>query len=145
VRDGGIIEEFPVAERRSVSPIDGRLIDGGRFDSRTLAGKVVVYNIWGSWCVPCRKEAPDLKRLADGTRDEGVRFVGVDVKDNDASAVAFQREFSIRYPSIGTADSGAALLALGNAVPLGAVPTTVVVDPRAAWRPGSWGSPATTR
>lgn len=128
VRDGGIIEQFPVGERGSVPPIAGRLIDGGHFDSNELEGKVVVYNVWGSWCAPCRKEAPDLKRLADETRGHGVRFVGLDVKDNDANALAFQREFDITYPSIGTADSGAALLALSDAVPLGAVPTTVVVD-----------------
>ena len=127
-RDGGIIEQFPVADRASLGPISGRTIDGGSFDSRDLAGKVVVYNVWGSWCAPCRKEAPDLRRLSDQTRKRGVRFVGIDVRDNDASAIAFQREFGILYPSIGTADSGAALIALGSAVPLGAVPSTVVID-----------------
>ena len=127
-RDGGIVEEFAPGERAQVDPIAGRTIDGGTFDSRTVAGKVVVYNVWGSWCGPCRKEAPDLKRLSEQMRAKGVRFVGLDVKDNDANALAFQREFAITYPSIGTADSGAALLALGDAVPLGAVPTTVVLD-----------------
>lgn len=109
-------------------PVAGQTIDGGRVDSANIEGKVVVYNVWGSWCSPCRKEAPDLKRLSDEMRANGVRFVGVDVKDNDAAAVAFQREFGIAYPSISTSDSGQALLALGDAVPLGAVPATVVVD-----------------
>lgn len=126
--DGGIIEQFPVEERAAVGPIAGRTIDGGRFDSSEVEGHVVVYNVWGSWCSPCRKEAPDLKRLSDELHAKGVRFVGIDVKDNDASAVAFQREFDIKYPSLSTSDSGQALLALGDAVPLGAVPTTVVVD-----------------
>lgn len=129
-RDGGLIQQFPVGKRASVAPIAGRLIDGGYIDSADLAGYVVVYNVWGSWCAPCRKEAPGLKRLSDESRSTGVRFVGLDVKDNDASAVAFEREHGISYPSIGTADSGQALLELGKAVPLGAVPTTVVVDRR---------------
>lgn len=127
-RDGGIIEQFPVEERATVGPLAGRTIEGGRFDSSTVNGQVVVYNVWGSWCSPCRKEAPDLKRLSEELHAQGVRFVGIDVKDNDASAVAFQREFDIKYPSISTADSGQALVALGAAVPLGAVPTTVVID-----------------
>lgn len=50
------------------------------------------------------------------------------MKDNDANARAFQCEFGITYPSISTSDSGQALLAVGDAVPLGAVPTTVVID-----------------
>lgn len=127
-QNGGIIEEFPIADRAEVAAIKGRQIDGGYFDSADVAGKIVVYNVWGSWCGPCRKEAPDLKRLSDELRAKGVRFVGLDVKDDDASAVAFERNFGITYPSIGTADSGEALLALSDAVPLGAVPTTVVVD-----------------
>lgn len=127
-QDGGIIEEFSPGERATVGPISGRTIDGGQFDSADLAGKVIVYNVWGSWCGPCRKEAPDLQRLSVALRPKGVRFVGLDVKDNDANALAFEREFGITYPSISTSDSGRALLALGQAVPLGAVPTTVVVD-----------------
>ncbi len=126
--NGGIIEQNPFEDRAIVGPIAGRTIDGGRFDGSRVEGRVVVYNVWGSWCSPCRKEAPDLKRLSDELHAKGVRFVGIDVKDNDASAVAFQREFDIKYPSIATADSGQVLLAIGDAVPLGAVPTTVVVD-----------------
>jgi thiol-disulfide isomerase/thioredoxin len=143
-RDGGIVEQFPVRERAMVDPIAGRTIDGDDFDSRALAGKIIVYNIWGSWCGPCRKEAPDLKRLSEQMREKGVRFVGVDVKDSDANALAFQREFDVSYPSIGTADSGVALLALSDAVPLGAVPTTVSSTVKVALPGASWASRATT-
>ncbi|MGI8901286.1 MAG: TlpA family protein disulfide reductase, partial [Nocardioides sp.] len=61
-------------------------------------------------------------------RDRGVRFVGINVRDNDASARAFERRYQITYPSIVTADSGKALLAFGSKLPPNAVPSTMVVD-----------------
>jgi len=123
----GIIEQLPPGERTELPRITARLLDGEEFDSRDVAGKVVVYNVWGSWCGPCRKEAPALRRVWEETRRQGVRFVGIDVKDNDTSAIAFEREFGITYPSIRTGDSASALLAFGSAL-ASAVPSTVVVD-----------------
>lgn len=124
----GVIEQIPLAERTELPPITGRLLDGGRYDSRERRGEVVVYNIWGSWCVPCREEAPILRRVSQETRDRGVRFVGINVRDNDASARAFERRYEIPYPSIVTADSGEALLAFGSKLPPNAVPSTMIVD-----------------
>jgi hypothetical protein len=57
-----------------------------------------------------------------------VQFVGIDVRDNVAAAVAFERRFKITYPSITAADSGPAILAFGSTLPLDAVPSTLVVD-----------------
>lgn len=124
----GVIEQIPAAERTELPPITGRLLDGGIYDSREHAGDVVVYNVWGSWCVPCREEAPVLRRVSDETAERGVRFVGINVRDNDASARAFERRYGITYPSITTADSGEALLAFGSQLPPNAVPSTMVVD-----------------
>lgn len=123
------LTRFAPGERPSVPRITGDLLTGGTMDSDQLRGSVVVYNIWGSWCGPCREEAPTLRRVSNATRDLGVRFMGVNVRDNDASAIAFERRFGIRYPSIDTATSGGALEALRDIVPAQAVPSTVVVDP----------------
>lgn len=128
VSGDGVIEQIPADERAELPPITGRLLDGDSYDSREHRGEVMVYNVWGSWCVPCREEAPILRRVSDETRDRGVRFVGINVRDNDASARAFERRYQITYPSIVTADSGKALLAFGSKLPPNAVPSTTVVD-----------------
>lgn len=107
----GVVTRTPVAERVALPPVTGALLQGGEFDSAEYPDTVLVYNVWGSWCAPCRAEAPALQEVWEQTRDRGVQFVGVNVKDNDASARAFEREFGITYPSITTADSGTVLLA----------------------------------
>jgi thiol-disulfide isomerase/thioredoxin len=128
VSGDGVIEQIPAAERTELAPITGRLLDGGSYDSREHQGDVIVYNVWGSWCVPCREEAPVLRRVSQETAERGVRFVGINVRDNDASARAFERRYGITYPSITTADSGKALLAFGSKLPPNAVPSTMIVD-----------------
>lgn len=87
----------------------------------------MVINVWGSWCGPCRAEAPDLVRLANQNADRGVRFVGVNTRDNPAAAQAFVRSFAVPYPSIRD-DNGQVLLAYRGLIPTSVVPTTVVVD-----------------
>lgn len=124
----GVIEQIQPQNRRALGPITGHTLEGESFDSRDFDGKVLVVNIWGSWCPPCRKEAPGLRRVWAETRDRGVQFVGVDVRDNDAAGLAFERSFGISYPSIRTADSGPALLTLGSVLPRNAIPSTVITD-----------------
>lgn len=124
----GVVTRTPVAERVALPPVTGALLQGGEFDSAEYPDTVLVYNVWGSWCAPCRAEAPALQEVWEQTRDRGVQFVGVNVKDNDASARAFEREFGITYPSITTADSGTVLLAFRSSLPPSAIPSTLIVD-----------------
>lgn len=124
----GVVEVIAGEDRQPVEPFTGELLDGGRFDSTSLAGKVVVYNVWGSWCAPCRTESPVLKRVSEETQKLGVRFVGINVRDNDAAARAFEDSYGIEYPSITTDTSTDAVLAFGPALPPSAVPSTLVVD-----------------
>lgn len=126
----GIITQIASPDRKSLPTVAGRLLDDRRFDSRVLRGHVVVYNLWGSWCAPCHKEAPALRRVAKETRRLGVRFVGLDVRDNDQAARAFERRYRITYPSVTSEDSARALLIFGSILPTNAVPSTVVVDSR---------------
>lgn len=86
-----------------------------------------MYNVWGSWCAPCRREAPDLRRLANELEGRAA-FVGINVRDSDGSARAFERAHRIGYPSVRTADSSQALLAFGSSLGVAAVATTMVVD-----------------
>lgn len=124
----GVVQVIASEDRQQVKPFRGELLDGGHFDTTSLAGKVVVYNVWGSWCAPCRTEAPVLKRVSEETQDLGVRFVGINVRDNEAAARAFEENYGIEYPSITTDTSSDAVLAFGPALPPSAVPSTLVVD-----------------
>ena len=90
----------------------------------SLRGHVVVLNFWASWCAPCRVEAPGLRRVSERYRERGVRFLGVDYRDNDAAARAFIGEFRLRYPSV-TDPSGS----LAYDYELIGFPTTFIIDP----------------
>lgn len=121
------VSEFPAADRGAAVALAGTTLTGERLDVAGLRGKVVVVNVWGSWCAPCRTEAPVLAALSRSYADRGVAFVGVNVKDNRAAALAFERSYGIAYPSIEDPD-GQAVLALSQYVPASAVPVTLVLD-----------------
>jgi thiol-disulfide isomerase/thioredoxin len=89
---------------------------------------VVVLNFWGSWCTPCRAEAPALASLARHFGRSGVRFLGVDIRDSPANAQAFLRNFGISYPSLN--DPGDVIaLDFASTVPPSGIPTTLVISP----------------
>lgn len=72
----------------------------GNFKLSDHRGHVVVINFWGSWCPPCREEAPMLQRTYEFYQDRGVVFVGMDVKDIESDALAYIDEFNITYPNV---------------------------------------------
>jgi cytochrome c biogenesis protein CcmG, thiol:disulfide interchange protein DsbE len=77
------------------------LLDGsGTLASEELEGSPTVVNFWASWCTPCREEAPLLERTWRAYRDDGVRFVGVNVQDTKQDAKAFVEEFRVTYPIV---------------------------------------------
>jgi thiol-disulfide isomerase/thioredoxin len=95
--------------------------------SQDYRGKIVVINVWGSWCPPCRKEAPDLQAASVETKDTA-QFIGITSKDYDpAPAEAFLRSFQITYPSIYD-PTGKVLLAFAGQLPPSAIPSTMIID-----------------
>ena len=90
-------------------------------------GKVIVLNIWGSWCGPCRAEMPHLQKVYDETKATGVQFLGIDVRDEPRTVPQdFVRDRRVTYPSIFD-PSGRSLLAL-KGYPRNVVPSTIVLD-----------------
>lgn len=125
---GPALSLYPPGARKLSPPLTGSTLSGGHFDLAGLRGHVVVINVWGSWCGPCRHEAPILARVSHQTYSKGVRFVGLDERDHDAAARAFERSFGITYPSMVDPD-GQQLLPFGQVIPINAIPSTLVLDP----------------
>lgn len=121
------VTEFPVAERGRPVEVSGTTLTGEPLALSEYRDEVVVVNVWGSWCPPCREEAPVLARLSAEFADRGVSFVGINVRDNAAAALAFEDNYGIDYPSIEDTD-GRVVLALNEYMPASAVPVTLVLD-----------------
>jgi thiol-disulfide isomerase/thioredoxin len=132
VSPGGQTEIFydPPDDRGTVGGLSGEsLIEPGRTLSLDdYAGKVVVLNLWGSWCGPCRAEADDLQRVADATASEGAALLGINVRDNREAAADFVRDRELTWQSIYD-PPGRSLLAL-HGYPRNVVPSTIVLDRR---------------
>lgn len=124
----GTVTEFAIDQRPSVSSWGGITESGDYLDSTMLAGVPVVLNFWYAACAPCRAEAPDLASLHAEFEPQGVQFVGVNVRDTAATALAFDRNFGIEYPSILDAKTGGVALSFTGIVSPSAVPTTLVID-----------------
>jgi thiol-disulfide isomerase/thioredoxin len=118
---------FDVGSRPLAPAVTGTLLTGQPFSLRAQRGHVVVLNFWGSWCAPCRQEAPILGTLATDLRGKGVRFFGDNVLDSPAAAEAFERTFDIGYPSINDQSEQVAL-AFHDTVPPSAIPSTLIID-----------------
>jgi thiol-disulfide isomerase/thioredoxin len=128
VSGSGTVTVLGRSHRPSAPPVSGRTLDGRRLALADLRGSTVVLNVWGSWCAPCRDEAPDLVRAAHRMQDEDVQFVGINVREPGiASAQAFARRYDVPYPSIYDTD-GSELLGFRDTLPPDAIPSTLVID-----------------
>lgn len=129
--DGGkstFVTVVAPADRKPAPVLEGEGLDGTALSTDDFAGKTLVINLWGPWCVPCRSEAPALKEVADEYADQDVQFLGMLIRTpGTSSAIAFNRKFGITYPSF--ADQGGDLeLEFIDSLPTRAIPTTWVID-----------------
>ena len=123
----GTVESIAEADRGEPVELSGDLVDGGTWDSGSRRGKVVVVNVWGSWCAPCVAEAPELQEAWEGFEKASapVEFIGIDFREGPARGAAFLKRAKITYPSLSD-ESGVLILALQGKAPT--VPTTLVLD-----------------
>ncbi len=127
VAGDGSVQEYAPENRGEPVEFESTLFDGSEVSPERWAGEVTVINFWYAACAPCRVEAPDLQALHEEFDDEGVQFYGVNTRDTQATAEAFERNFGITYPSMEDR-SGQVMMAMTSYVPPSAVPTTLVLD-----------------
>ena len=94
--------DLPRFEPYSVEPFSATDIDGRDVSSATWAGKVVVVNVWATWCAPCRREIPALAKLQDAYRGRVLVLGLLDDNVTDAFAREFGRSVGINYPIVRT-------------------------------------------
>ena len=101
---------LPIAERQMAPDVrlpviaaDGAVIDGMPVTELSLAdlqGRVVIVNLWASWCGPCRIEQPDLNAVRVLLPEDEFVLIGVNIEDTVANATAHLEEFGVPYPSL---------------------------------------------
>lgn len=126
--DANGIVQYQAGQRPLAPNVTGTSLTGSAIKLSSYRGKTVVLNFWGSWCSPCRDEAPTLAGLDQQYGSKGVAFLGDDVGDTPANALAFTQSAGITYPSFN--DNGYLVVADFSqaGVAVSDTPTTVVID-----------------
>ena len=121
---GAGAQVFPAGERSPAPQLRGTTLTGDALDlADELGHGPVAVNVWASWCGPCREEMPILARAS--TR---IRVIGIDERDDHASARAFAASRGATYPSL--SDPDGKLLARLPMLPQTGVPSTLFLDRR---------------
>jgi cytochrome c biogenesis protein CcmG/thiol:disulfide interchange protein DsbE len=99
-----VVVGVQLARRNTTQPFSGPAIEfsmplygGGTFTLSEQHGKIVVLNFWGSWCIECRDEAPQLQAISEKYADQGVLIVGVNFRDTDRGALEFIDKYHMTY------------------------------------------------
>ncbi len=132
VAPGGKTDIFydPPSSRGRPGPISGPSL---MHPDKTVSlaefpGQVVVVNVWGQWCGPCRSEISQLEQVYRASKGRGVAFLGIDVRDNNIKAPQdFIVDHHVTYPSIYD-PAMRTMIAFGGKYPTTVIPSTLVLD-----------------
>ena len=126
-KDG--ISTVKKGERSAAPDLSGKTIDGNSLDVASYKGKVVVLNLWGSWCAPCRAEAPNLEKVSQDLKAKDVQFVGINTRDAQvANARAFEKQYGVSFPSLYDPTGKLMLRYKKGTLNPQAIPSTLVLD-----------------
>ncbi|MEV7420517.1 TlpA disulfide reductase family protein [Streptomyces sp. NPDC089919] len=129
VQGSGGVTTVAKADRDAAPKLDGDTVDGSKVDVSALKGKVVVLNVWGSWCPPCRAEAPHFAKVAGELKSKGVEFVGINTRDfSKQPAKEFEENFGITYPSLYDPNGRLMLRFPKGTLNPQSIPSTLVLD-----------------
>ena len=128
ISGNGAVTEVAVDKRTDPISFDVKSMTGERLSSKALKGKVVVVNFWYASCPPCRAEAKYLNTVEAKYSTDQVQFIGVNVRDEQGTAEAFERTFKVDYPTVLDQQTGTMQLALSGQIAPNAVPATIVLD-----------------
>jgi thiol-disulfide isomerase/thioredoxin len=129
VQGTGEITKVKQPQRQAAPKISGKDVEGGDLSLSEFKGKVVVLNVWGSWCAPCRAEAPNLAKVAKDTEGKDVQFVGINTRDlSKENAKSFERNYGIGYPSFYDPTGKLILRFPSNSLTPQAIPSTLILD-----------------
>ncbi|MFF3845450.1 TlpA family protein disulfide reductase [Streptomyces sp. NPDC002328] len=116
-------------ERAEAPDLSGKTVDGGQLAVSSFKGKVVVLNVWGSWCAPCRAEAPNFEKVYTDLKGKGVQFVGINTRDNERdNALRFEEQQGVTYPSLYDPTGKLMLRFEKGTLNPQAIPSTLVID-----------------
>jgi thiol-disulfide isomerase/thioredoxin len=127
VTGDGTVRVVGAADRGDPVALSGKDLEGKTLDLADFRGKPVVVVVWGSWCTPCRQEAPDVVAAA---REVGgvAQFVGINLRNSSTTeAQAYERSFHVPYPSFYSPD-GKAMLSFPGTLSPNTIPAFAVLD-----------------
>ncbi|WP_416973492.1 TlpA family protein disulfide reductase [Streptomyces sp. 4F14] len=123
------IARVKAGERDAAPELSGKSVAGPQLDVASYKGKVVVLNVWGSWCSPCRAEAPGFQKVSESLKSKGVQFVGINTRDtNNDNALAFEKQMGVTYPSLSDPTGKLLLRFKKGTLNLQTIPSTLVID-----------------
>jgi thiol-disulfide isomerase/thioredoxin len=126
-KDG--ISTVKAGERAAAPDLSGKTVDGKQLDVASYKGKLVVLNVWGSWCAPCRAEAPNLEKVYQDLKAKGVQFVGINTRDTSPkNAAAFEKQQGVTFPSLYDPTGKLMLRFKKGTLNPQAIPSTLVLD-----------------
>ncbi len=112
------------SKKAEAENFETELLNGKTFSLADQRGKVVLLNIWATWCPPCEEETPELVNLYEEYKGSGVEFLGISIDEQGRSVVVpFVKEYNVTYPV--TVDDGTFQEKYG---PMMGVPTTYLID-----------------
>ncbi|MFI6645842.1 TlpA family protein disulfide reductase [Streptomyces sp. NPDC050504] len=116
-------------DRKDAPTLDGETLEGKQLNTDDYKGKIVVLNVWGSWCTPCRAEAKNLTAVAKATKPKGVEFIGINTRDAEKlPAIKFEEDYGVTYPSLHDPAGKLLLRFPKGTLNLQVIPSTLVID-----------------